>query len=60
MKNGYNIDTLTSVDICETVKLCGRVDRTYEGVTYQENFKISTFRIVFEKLFPLRQKYKLI
>ena len=30
----------------------------YEGVIYQENFKVSPFRKVIEKLFALRQKYK--
>ena len=43
MKNGYIIDTLTSVDICETVKAGGRVIDIYEGVIYRENFKISPF-----------------
>ena len=30
----------------------------YEGVLYRENFKVSPFRKVIEKLFALRQKYK--
>ena len=30
----------------------------YKGVIYRENFKISPFRKVIEKLFALRQKYK--
>ena len=58
MRNGYIIDTLTSVDICENVKTGGRVIEIYEGVIYRENFKISPFRKVIEKLFALRQKYK--
>ena len=58
MRNGYIIDTLTSVDICEIVKIGGRVIEIYEGVIYRENFKISPFRKVIEKLFGLRQKYK--
>ena len=58
MINGYIIDTLTSVDICEIVKIGGRVIEIYEGVLYRENFKISAFRKVIEKLFALRQKYK--
>ena len=58
MRNGYIIDTLTSVDICETVKASGKVIEIYEGVIYRENFKISPFRKVIEKLFGLRQKYK--
>ena len=32
MRNGYIIDTLTSVDICEIVKICERVIAIYEGV----------------------------
>ena len=57
MRNGYIIDTLTSVDICEIVKIGGRVIQIYEGVLYRENFKVSLFRKVIEKLFALRQKY---
>ena len=59
MRNGYYIiDTLTSVDIQENVKIGGKVVEIYEGVIYPENFKISPFRKVIEKLFALRQKYK--
>ena len=57
MRNGYIIDTLTSVDIEEIVKIGGRVIQMYEGVIYRENFKISPFRKVIEKLFALRQKF---
>ena len=57
MRNGYIIDTLTSVDICEIVKTGAIVIEIYEGVIYRENFKISPFRKVLEKLFDLRQKY---
>ena len=46
MRNGYIIDTLTSVDIQEIVKTGGRVIQIYEGVIYRENFKISPFRKV--------------
>ena len=58
MRNGYIIDTLTSVDIQEIVKIGGKVIKTYECVIYRENFKISPFRKVIEQLFSLRQKYK--
>ena len=58
MRNGYIIDTLTSVDIQEIVKIGGKVVQIYEGVIYRENFKISPFRKVIEKLFALRKKYK--
>ena len=58
MRNGYIIDTLTSVDIQEIVKVGGKVIEIYEGVIYRENFKISPFRKVIEKLFTLWKKYK--
>ena len=58
MRNGYIIDTLTSVDINEMLKFGGEVIESYEGVIYRENFKISPFRKVIEKLFALRKKYK--
>ena len=58
MRNGYTIDTLTSVDIQDFVKIGGKVIEIYQGVSYRENFKISLFRKVIEKLFVIRQKYK--
>ena len=58
MRNGYTIDHLTSVDIQEIVKIRGKVIEIYESVIYRENFKVSTFRKVIDKLFALRQKYK--
>ena len=58
MRKGYIIDTLTSIDICEIVKICGKVIDIYEGVIYRENFKISPFRKVIETFFALRQKNK--
>ena len=58
MRNGYIIDTLTSVDIQEIVKIGGKVIEIYEGVIYRENFKINPFRNVIDILFKLRQKYK--
>ena len=58
MRNGYVIDTLTSVDIQGIVKIGGRVVEIYEGVIYRENFKVSPFRKVIDNLFALGQKYK--
>ena len=58
MRNGYIIDTLTSVDIQEIVKVGGKVIEVYEGVIYRENFQVPPSRKVTEKLFALRQKYK--
>ena len=58
MRNGYIIDTLTSVDICEIGKNGGKVIEKYEGLIYRENFKTSPFRKVIEELFALRQKFK--
>ena len=58
MRNGYIIDTLTIKDIKEIVKIGGEVIENYEGVVYRENFEISPFRKVMEKLIAFRQKYK--
>ena len=58
MRIGYIINTLTSVDIQEIVKICGKVFEIYEGVVYRENFKVSLLEKVIDKLFELRQKYK--
>ena len=58
MRNGYIIDTLTSVDIQEIVKIGGKVTEIYEGVIYRENLKVSPSRKVIDKLFALRQKFK--
>ena len=58
MRNGYIVDTLTSVDIQEIVKIGGKVEEIYEDVIYRENFEISPFRKVIDKVFALRQKYK--
>ena len=44
MRNGYFIDTLTSVDIQEIVKFGGKVIENYEGVIYRESFKVSPFK----------------
>ena len=51
LRNGYNIETLASVDLQEYVKIGGEIIEIYEGVIYIENFKISPFRKVIEKLF---------
>ena len=58
MRNGYIIDTLTSVDNQETVEIGGKVIEIYEGVIYRENFKVNPFRKVIENLFALRKNYK--
>ena len=55
MRNGYIIDTLTSVHIQEIIKLAGKVIEIHEGVIYRENFKISLFRKVVEKLISSRK-----
>ena len=44
MRNGYIIDTLTSIDIQENVKIGRELIEIYEGVIYREKFKISLFR----------------
>ena len=58
MRNGYIIDTLTSVDIQENVKISGVVVGIHEGLIYRENLKVYPFKEVTDKLFEVRQKYK--
>ena len=58
MRNGYIIDTLTSVNIQEIVKIEGKVIQTYKGFICRENFKVSPFKNVIDNIFELRQKYK--
>ena len=53
MRNSYIIDTLTSFDIREIVKMGRKVIQIYKGVIYRKNFKMSPFRKVLEKLFAL-------
>ena len=47
---------MTSVDIQEIVKIGGKVIQIYEGNIYRENYKVSPFKKVIDKLFELRQK----
>ena len=58
LRNGYVVDTLTSVDIHEIVKIGVKIVEIYEGIIHRENFKISPFRTVVDKLIALRPKYK--
>ena len=58
MRNAYIIDTLTSVDIQEIVKIVGMVIQFYEGVICRKIFKVSLFKEVIEKLFNSRTKCK--
>ena len=58
MRNGYITQVLTSVDIQENIKIGGKVIEIYEGVIYRENYRVSPFMKVIDKLFELRQKYK--
>ena len=53
MRNGYIIDTLTSVDIQEIAKIGRKVIQIYEGVICRENFKVSPFKKVIDRLFEL-------
>ena len=36
MQNGYIIDTLTSVDFLEIVKIGWKLNETFEGVIYRK------------------------
>ena len=58
IRNGYINATLKSIAICEFFETGAKVIEIYEGLIYRENFKISQFGKVREKLFALRQKYK--
>ena len=58
MRNGYIINTITSIDVREVVKLGGKVIEICEGVIYHKKFEVSPFKKVIDKLFELRQKYK--
>ena len=58
MRNGYIVDTLTSVDIQEIVKIGGKVIEFYEGIIYRENFIVSPSKNVIDKLFALKQIHK--
>ena len=58
MRIEYIVDTLTSVEIQEIVKFGVEVIQIFESVIYRENFKISPFKTVTDKLFELRQIYK--
>ena len=51
LRNDYILDTLTSVDMQESVKIGGKVVEIYEDVFYRENFKVSHFKKVIDKLF---------
>ena len=58
MRNGYVIQYLNCVDIQDMVKTRSKLIKNYQGVIYRENFKVSPFRKVIEKIFVLRQRYK--
>ena len=58
MRNGYNTQNLTSVDIQDFVEIGGKVFEIYEGVIYRENFKLSPFKKVIDKVFEIRKNTK--
>ena len=58
MRNGYFIQTSTTVDFQDFVKICCKVIEIYEGVIYRENFKMSLFKNVIDIIFELRRKFK--
>ena len=43
MRIGYNVDVLTSVDFQGIVKIGDKVTKTFEGLIYRENVKVSPF-----------------
>ena len=58
MRNGYKIDTLTTVDTQGIVKIGGKVTDIYEGAIYRENFELSPFKKVIDKLFAIDKNVK--
>ena len=56
MQNGYIIQHLTSVEIQEFVKVGGKTVQVYEGAIQRENFEVSPFKNVMDKLFDLLHK----
>ena len=58
MRIGCIINTLTSVDIQEILKIEGKVIQIYEGVFHRKNFRISSIKKIIGKLLALRQKCK--
>ena len=56
MRKGYTLDTLTSVDIQEIVKIGGKMIENHEGVIHRGNFELSQFRKFIEKISAVRQK----
>ena len=58
MRKSYIVKTLTSVDIQKVFKMRGKVIEIFEGVIYRENFQISPFRKIIDKLVAERRKYK--
>ena len=58
MRSGYITQVLTSVYIQEIVEIGGKVIEIYEGFIYRENYKVSLFKKLIDKLFELRKKYK--
>ena len=52
------MDTLTSVDFEEIVKIGGKSIEIYEGVIYRQKFKISHSGKVIDKVFAVSQNQK--
>ena len=58
MQKGYTIDTLTSVDIKEIIRIGGELIPIHKGVIYRENFKVNRFEKVIGKIFLVKKYYK--
>ena len=57
MGNGYILDTLTSFDNQEIVKIGEKVIEIYEGFIYGENFNISPFKkVIIRKIVCFKTK----
>ena len=58
LRKRYFIDTVTSVDIKETIGTRGKLIKIYEGVVYGEQFKVHPLGTNTEKFNNLTIKYK--
>ena len=58
MRKRYTLDTLSSDDMHEIVKIGGKLIENHEGVNHRGNFKITPFRKFIEKMFAVWQKYE--
>lgn len=57
-RTGQCCDILTSVDIQEIVRCGGRIIRIFDGMIFEENFKVNPFRAYILHLYELKANFK--